>query len=164
MSVLEVEDLTGSIEVVAFPDAYESSSELFVDDAILKFVAKVDERGEKLQLILDQASPDLPAARKPEVVVAPVVIVIPTSSEVWDDITAMQRIDEVLQRHDGNHPVEIRVESGPGVRRFRSRTRLVEWTDDLKGELATIVGESGVYLEDLPALVLHEDEFELEVA
>jgi DNA polymerase III subunit alpha len=149
MAVMEVEDLTGSIEVVAFPDTYEQTTDLIAEDAILDFVAKVDERGEKLQLILEQAKEELPAPRAIEAVVPPVVIVVPASSDVWTDINAMQSVDEILKRHDGPHPVHVHVTSGPDVRRFRSRTRSVEWTSSLREELSRIVGNQGVYLEQL---------------
>ena len=148
MAVMEVEDLTGSIEVVAFPDCYEQHTEVIREDAILDFDAKVDERGERQQLILDRATDDLPAPRQPVLALATVVIVLPSSSELWQDIEAMQAIDDVLKRHDGPHPVEVEVSTGVDVVRLRSRTRKVEWSTALARELEGILGEGGAYLDE----------------
>ena len=149
MAVLEVEDLTGNIEVVAFPDAYEQHAELIYEDAILDFLAKIDERGEKKQLILEQAKAELPIPRKIEAPLPIVVIVLPSSAELWKDINAMQAIDDALKRHEGSNPVEFHIATGTDVLRLRSRTRLVEWSEELDHELRELLGGRGVYVQEL---------------
>ncbi|MBA2468134.1 MAG: DNA polymerase III subunit alpha [Chloroflexia bacterium] len=146
MAVMEVEDLTGSIEVVAFPDSYEQYAELIAEDAILDFQAKVDERGDKKQLILEQATSNLPLPRLIEQPPAVVVVVLPSSAELWQDINAMQAIDDLLRRHEGPNPVEFHLAAGADVLRLRSRTRRVEWTADLEQELGEMLGRHGVFV------------------
>ncbi len=165
MAVLEVEDLTGSIEVVAFPDTYEQVSELIVEDAILDFQSKVDERGEKKQLILDSVSADLP---NPSVVTEAeplVIVVLPSSAELWQDIDAMQTVDDLLRRHEGTNPVEFHISTGADVLRLRSRTRRVEWSADLERDLAGVLGANGVYLcEPAPVSMPTREQFDQEGA
>ena len=55
MAVLEFEDLTGTVELVAFPDCYERHADMWEADAILEVAAKVDRRGEATQLVCERA-------------------------------------------------------------------------------------------------------------
>jgi DNA polymerase-3 subunit alpha len=160
MAVMEVEDLTGTIEVVAFPDSYEQHSEMIREDAILSLQAKVDKRGEKRQLILEQASEDLPAPRLLEKTVASVVIVLPSSAELWQDINAMQAVDDILSRHEGPQPVEFHVTTGTDILRLRSRTRKVEWSEGLESELLEVLGGQRVFVNEPETvdLVIEEDD------
>ncbi len=56
MLVMELEDLEGSIEAVAFPRTYSRFRELWVEDAILLVDGTMDLRNERLQLIVEDAS------------------------------------------------------------------------------------------------------------
>jgi DNA polymerase-3 subunit alpha len=150
MAVLEVEDLTGSMEVVAFPDCYELHSELIQEDAILSFQAKVDERGDKAQLILDAASNDLPRPVEKEEVLPIVRVLMRASDDLWGDISRMQEIDAVLRRHEGPNPVEFDLATGEDVVRMRSKSRQVEWSDHLQREIERLLGEGGSCHLDQP--------------
>jgi len=56
MMALELEDLEGTIEAVAFPRTYARYKELFTDSAILLVDGTVDLRNDRLQLIIDEVS------------------------------------------------------------------------------------------------------------
>ncbi|MDQ2830332.1 MAG: hypothetical protein M3Y74_14965, partial [Chloroflexota bacterium] len=56
MMALELEDLEGTIEAVAFPRTYARFKELFTDSAILLVAGTVDMRNDRLQLIIDEVS------------------------------------------------------------------------------------------------------------
>src|SRR5919199_4055550 len=56
MLVLEIEDLEGSIEAVAFPRTYNRFRELWQEDAILLLDGTVDVRNDRLQLIVEEAA------------------------------------------------------------------------------------------------------------
>jgi DNA polymerase III alpha subunit len=56
MLVLEIEDLEGSIEAVAFPRTYNRLRELWQEDAILLIDGTVDVRNDRLQLIVEEAA------------------------------------------------------------------------------------------------------------
>ena len=148
MAVLELEDLTGTIEAVAFPDTYEATSSLLNPDAILDFTAKVDQRGDRRQLILEQVSDDLPVAKvvKQHIDLPAVEIHLPVSDDVWGDISVMQKVLEVMDRHEGSRPVDLLIREGVVLRRFRCRKRRVEWSEDLAEELSSVIGSGRVNL------------------
>ena len=143
MAVMEVEDLTGTIEVVAFPDAYEQHSEFIREDAILDVTAKIDERGDNLQLILESLTSDLPVAKHPEPMMPTVIIRLRSSDDLWQDIRLMQSIDEVLRRHEGDLQIQVELAIGEDRHVFASRSRKVEWSKDLQSELTRVMGALG---------------------
>lgn len=143
MAVMEVEDLTGTIEVVAFPDSYEQHAELIQEDSVLEFHAKVDERGEKLQLILESLSSELPIAHVAEPPQPTVTIRLQSSDDLWQDIRRMQAIDDVLRRNEGDQRVQIELAIGDERHVFASRSRRVEWGVELTDELSGVIGEFG---------------------
>jgi DNA polymerase-3 subunit alpha len=148
MAVIEVEDLTGTIEAVAFPERYEALGGLLAADAIIEITAKIDTRGDRRQLIIEDASRDLPLARVAETPpVAPIEIRLPVSGDIWRDIAVMQALHALLERHEGDRPVELLVPSGSNIRRFRSRNRRVEWSQTLMRELEDALGPNCVRLE-----------------
>src|SRR5205085_11117729 len=54
MAVLVLEDLHGSIEVVAFPRVYDRAIEVLREDAILVIEGKLDTRSERPQIVVDR--------------------------------------------------------------------------------------------------------------
>jgi DNA polymerase-3 subunit alpha len=158
MAVLEVEDLTGTIEVVAFPDCYEQHAELIQEDAVLEFHAKVDERGEKLQLILESLLDDLPIAKVAEAPQPTVTIRLQSSDDLWEDIRRMQRIDDVLRRNEGDQRVQIELAIGADRHVFASRSRRVEWGVELTNELSEVIGTFGTVDLVQPDIVAQAEE------
>ncbi len=61
MLVATLEDLESNIELVAFPDALAQYEALLQDDAVLTVTAKVDNRRDSLQLIVEQCAAFDPA-------------------------------------------------------------------------------------------------------
>ncbi len=57
MAILQLEDLTGSCEAVVFPKTFEKFSEQLLEDQQLLIWAKVDQRDEQVQLILQDMLP-----------------------------------------------------------------------------------------------------------
>ena len=74
MAVLVLEDLHGSIEVVAFPRVYDRAIEVLREDAILVIEGKLDTRSERPQIVVDRVEewtrprgdPRAPALRCPQ--------------------------------------------------------------------------------------------------
>lgn len=67
MSVVTLEDLQGSIEVVVFPRLYEQTGPIWQEGAILLVAGRVDHRGEEVSLLADIVVPwDEAVARGPE--------------------------------------------------------------------------------------------------
>ncbi len=67
MLVAVLEDLESSIEMVVFPRTLERYSELLRDDVVLRIKAKVDNRRDTLQLIVEECAPvEAAAAVEPQ--------------------------------------------------------------------------------------------------
>ncbi len=147
MAIIEFEDLTGTIELVVFPDCYERFADLWQPDAILEVVAKIERRGEQLQLVCETASVDV----APAVAASPSRVLhlrLPTSSDVWTDIRLMQEVDAILRRHEGEDVVVLHVRRQGAEVALRSRARRVEWTDALADELRVVLGRDGVAVDE----------------
>lgn len=65
MLVGTLEDMDSSIEFVAFPRALEKFKELLVDDGVVRVSAKVDNRRDALQLMIESASAPIYRAAAP---------------------------------------------------------------------------------------------------
>lgn len=151
MAIVEIEDLTGTIELVAFPECYEKHAGLWASDAILEIVAKLERRGEGLQLVCESATDDVAAPAPRPAARRTVHVDVPASDDVWDDIRAMQRLDAVVRRHEGDDHLVLHLRSGrAGEVALRSRTRQVDWTRLLAAELEEVVGADGFRVEEPP--------------
>jgi DNA polymerase-3 subunit alpha len=57
MFVGNFEDVTSSIEFVAFPKSYEKFKSLLHDDAVIRIIGKLDRRNDGMQLMIDKVEP-----------------------------------------------------------------------------------------------------------
>jgi DNA polymerase-3 subunit alpha len=151
MAVVDFEDLTGNIELVAFPDCYEQHGQLWESDAILEVTAKVDRRGEQLQLICETASAEIKQAPR-RISKRAVHMRLPVSADVDRDIRLMQDLYEVLTHFEGDDEIVISLPTSRGQVALRSRSRGVEWNDGLQDALTRVLGPQRVELRD-PRLV-----------
>lgn len=141
MAVLDIEDLTGSTEAVLFPEKYEAFASDVVVDAILEFGGKIDTRGDRRQLVLDQIRTELPEKISAPMPINPsIAIRLPATEDVWSDISLMQKLLDVLQRYEGDQSIEFLVPSGSMTRRFRCRNQQIEWSNALAQELVEMLG------------------------
>ncbi len=147
MAIVKMEDLTGAIEVVCFPETYDRVGELLEADAILEVTGKLDRRNEEAQIIADVVSRDLPEFEPRRSEQEPTVAVrLPGSEDVWSDISLMQQIDRVLRDHEGTIAIDFQLPRGARMIRLRSRSRRVEWSAEFQSELEAILGPSTVSL------------------
>lgn len=152
MAILSVEDLSGQVEVVLFPEAYERHSAELKDGEILDIRGKVEKRGEALQIVCESLSLDLPAAAPALPEVDTVVLRFAPAADEWADIRTMQEADAVLMRYEGTSPVVIILPVANGSARvLRSKSRRVEWSVELERDLSRLVGIAGVELYAPPA-------------
>ncbi|HEV2072611.1 MAG TPA: DNA polymerase III subunit alpha [Thermomicrobiales bacterium] len=140
MAIIEVEDLTGTIEMVAFPETFEKICDELEDDAILLFTGKVDERGEKRQIIIESASSSLPELNVKPKSRLTVMIELPLCGDYWEDVSLMHKVDEVLRVNSGDAEVAFLVPHGGKVTRLRSRSRKITWTPEVAEELEAVLG------------------------
>jgi DNA polymerase III subunit alpha len=145
MAIVELEDLTGSIEMVFFPDLYDDSHELLEVDQALRVTARIDKRNDSLQLIAqaaDRLSND--PVKSPEPVrFHEVKGTLPVSDDVSSDVELMRRIRTVLDEFPGEDQLVLRlpvnghsIELAAGLR--------IDWCVDVETALAELVGRDRV--------------------
>ena len=153
MAIVELEDLTGTIELVAFPETYDANLAMWEPDKILEVTAKVDRRSDKLQLICEAVTDQL---RQLGVAAPPpcsVNLRLPLSEDYHNDVRLMQRVDELLKVYEGDDEVVVTLVNGTSEIRLKSRSRRVEWSDRLEGDLTILLGEGSVVHHDPGLLV-----------
>jgi len=156
MAVAEIEDLTGSIEAVAFPDLFERCSDILQPDTILEFTAKVDRRGESLQLVCESVSATLSALPSAPPTRRRVHVSLTAAADRWEDIAMMQEVEAQLRQFEGDDDVILHVPYREGrTVRMRSRSRRVEWCPMLEQALVALRGVQRVMAEE-PAHPKHQ--------
>ncbi|MEV4128562.1 DNA polymerase III subunit alpha [Nocardia sp. NPDC049707] len=131
----QIEDLTGGIEVLFFPQAYSVYGADVVEDAVVLVKARVSVRDDRISLIAnDLAVPDLSSIG----VAKPLAVVMPTRLCTPDKIGELKRI---LSRHPGTADVHVRHVGA------RENTSLWKLDDSLR------VSPSSALMGDLKALL-----------
>ncbi|MEV4239316.1 DNA polymerase III subunit alpha [Nocardia sp. NPDC050408] len=131
----QIEDLTGGIEVLFFPQAYSVYGADVVEDAVVLVKARVSVRDDRISLIAnDLAVPDLSSIG----VAKPLAVVMPTRLCTQDKIGELKRI---LSRHPGTADVHVRHVGA------RDNTSLWKLDDSLR------VSPSSALMGDLKALL-----------
>ena len=108
--VATLEDLTGQVEVVFWPNTYRAAHEVLVEDAVLVITGRLEIRDEAIKLTANKvAAPDLS-----EALGSPVVVDFDAAQCTSD---AVRRLKELLRDHPGVVPVQLRVATPDGGRR-----------------------------------------------
>jgi DNA polymerase-3 subunit alpha len=145
MAILDIEDLTGTVSLVAFPECYEQNVGMWETDKILDLRAKVDRRGgEQVQLICDSATDQIENLAP---VAAPQDLVnlrLSLSDDHWGDVRLMQRIDELLKANEGDSIVVVTLVAGEQELKLLSRSRRVDWSDTLQTEIEGLLGTGSI--------------------
>src|SRR5215210_137998 len=147
MAVAVLEDLTGRADLVLFPDVFERHGSALREGAILDVRGRLERRGEALQIVCESLSAELPTAGPEVYEPDSIVIRFRRGADSWAEIKAMQQVDEILKRYEGEAPVIIEIPaSGDLSCRMISRTRRSEWSAALESELQAV---SGVLVAEL---------------
>jgi DNA polymerase-3 subunit alpha len=147
MAVAVLEDLSGRVDAVLFPETFDRHGDAVSEGVILDVRGKIDRRGESLQIVCESIKTELPVAIVQESEADPVVIRFGAEADPWAEIRCMQAVESILQRHEGPHPIVIEVPAtADATRRLRSRTRKVLWSDQLGDELRSVAGVLGVHV------------------
>jgi DNA polymerase-3 subunit alpha len=152
MAVCQLEDQSGSIEAVFFPELFESKADLLIEDAVVRVSAKIDSRNDRLQLVANDVQlvnnePPVP------IKVREVQLRFLASEDVDSDIQTMHRIRELFDQFQGDDRVVLQVDCGDRQRRLQSGVR-VDWCDDVARAIEEILGPGSFELierEELPA-------------
>jgi len=152
MAVCQLEDQSGSIEAVFFPELFESKADLLFEDSVVRVSAKIDSRNDRLQLVandVQQVNNEPPVP----IMVREVQLRLPMSDDVEGDIQTMHRIRELFDQFQGDDRVIIHVACGTKQKRLRAGVR-VDWCDDVARAVVEMLGPDSYELierEEFPA-------------
>jgi DNA polymerase III subunit alpha len=149
MAIAEIEDMTGTMEVVFFPDAYDEAHELLEVDTALRVTARVDKRNDTLQLVSQSASSlDLEEPAPPEPVrFNEVMVNLPVSDDLRADIELMRRLRTVLEEFPGDDRLILRLPKNGHDVVLRSNLN-IDWCFDVEMALGEILGEDRVRVSE----------------
>ncbi|MGH2740671.1 MAG: DNA polymerase III subunit alpha [Actinomycetota bacterium] len=149
-ALFQLEDLAGSVQVVAFPSVLERSPELIEADRIVLVTGRVDLRGRELQIVANQVRP-LSENEDPGVAEfrAEALVLEMSTSRCTNGFLA--RLKEVLAGHPGSREVLLRlVSEAPTTLRLGQGYR-VDGSGALMSELRMLLGRGATVTGDGPA-------------
>ncbi|AFM17273.1 DNA-directed DNA polymerase III PolC [Mycolicibacterium chubuense NBB4] len=131
----QLEDLTGGIEVLFFPQTYSMFGGEIADDVVVLVGAKVAIRDDRISLIANElVVPDFSSAQ----VNRPVAVSLPTRQCTVDKVSALK---QVLARHPGTAQVHLRLISGERITTLELDQSLrVTPSSALMGDLKELLG------------------------
>ena len=144
MAVIEIEDLTGVMEAVLFPESYERFGAHLMEDAAVEVRAKVDERNESLQLLVDDLKayePVEPEEIKPNVKV--LLTIGCREGEAGTDTMRLNRLASLLREFPGDDDLYVLLRLADNERFLRSSMR-IDWCPDLHRAIEDITGSGAV--------------------
>jgi DNA polymerase-3 subunit alpha len=141
-----LEDLTGGVTVIAFPNVYEQVPDLIETDAIVLVTGRADLRGRELQLrAVEVGEPDLGAAHPPKDSNAVLVVDVAASSCTR---TTIAKLKELLGGHPGRSPVRVRYLTPEGAKPLDVGSYRVDPGPGLLSELRGLLGHHAVSVAD----------------
>lgn len=131
----QIEDLTGGIEVLFFPQTYSAFGADIADDAVVLVGAKVAIRDDRISLIANElVVPDFSSAQADR----PLAVSLPTRQCTTDKVSALK---QVLSRHPGTSKVHLRLISGERITTLELDQSLrVTMSSALMGDLKALLG------------------------
>lgn len=143
MAVVGLEDLSGSIETVIFPESYERCGDELVEDAIVIVRGKVDIRNDTVQILCDELFAYVAPMQEAPVERQFVTIELPAGDTPDGEHHLMQRVSRLLREFPGDDRLFIRVPIGNGSKLLRSSIR-IDWCRDLEGAVGELIGSQRI--------------------
>jgi DNA polymerase III subunit alpha len=134
MAFAQLQDETGSIDIVIFPRTFEEYSNIIHDDAVLLVKAKVDERDEELQLLVEKFS--IPSQEdmfhEGSSIHKEIFVPRKTSKET------LQKLGELLKAHKGSQSVIVLIPNGSKPQKMLLPYG-VEWNSKLEKKISALL-------------------------
>ena len=131
----QLEDLTGGIEVMFFPQTYSTFGAEIADDAVVIVSGKVNARDDRISLIAnDLVVPDFSNAQPDR----PLAVSLPTRQCTAEKVAALK---QVLANHPGTSLVHLRLINGERITTLElDQTLRVSTSSALMGDLKALLG------------------------
>lgn len=149
MAVVQFEDMTGSVELVAFPETYATFQSAWEVDNVIEVEAKVDRRNDQIQLICERVFDSIDALGPRQSNQRVHIALSASSTDANARIDEMQKVLTIIREHDGDDEVVVHIRVGTDDLPMRSRTLKVEWSDLLRSELEQLLGAHAVWVEQI---------------
>lgn len=148
MAILDFEDMSGSIEVVAYPETYAEYPDAWAVDNVIEIEAKVDRRNDQTQLVCERVFAEIEVLQRVESARQVHIVLLGSGEDSQARIDEMQRVLAIVREHEGDDElvVHLCVDSEELV--LRSRTLRVEWNELLRQELEGLLGADQVWTVD----------------
>jgi DNA polymerase III subunit alpha len=145
MAFAQVEDPTGTAELVIFPRRYEQHRELLVEDALIHIHAKVDVRDDQAKLIAEALEPyHLPknASRRQgsQHRAKYLRVEIPLGPDGDAATQVVERVFGILAENRGETPFSLRLINGRGRVEVAFPEMTTRYTPQLAQQVAALVG------------------------
>jgi DNA polymerase-3 subunit alpha len=163
-----LEDLDGQLEVMVWPRVYASHKELLQEGNVLLVVGKVRLRGDRVQLVCENAWPyrleepkakvmpaqpiEAPALKEPEPAILGarrLVISLSQTSDETQDRAILHRIRAVLRDFPGEDEVSLNVANESKVFKLRLPGVRISYCPELHRRLVELVGEESIAVEKI---------------
>jgi DNA polymerase-3 subunit alpha len=151
-----LEDLDGRVEVMAWPDVYAGTRELWEEGSILLVEGKVRVRNDRVQLSCDNVrryQPETAPEPPPEEVKEPepppplksrLTISIKQTENIDDDVACLNKLVDTLRVFPGEDEVNMCVVSGDRVVNLKLSNIYTGYCPELHQRLVALVGEEGL--------------------
>lgn len=150
MAIITLEDMSGTVEMVAFPDCFEKHSSLFEDDAIVEIVARAELRNDRIQLVCETAELYVQVEKAADRQRPVLHVTLQPSGEYWRDIEQLNQVSAILKTFDGDEAVVLHIPDDAGQRIFRAEGWGISFCPDLEQSLHTLLGPRAIR-QELPA-------------
>jgi DNA polymerase-3 subunit alpha len=154
MAFVELEDLSGSIDVVVFPQAYEKYTEFLIEDRLLVIRGKVDVRDGQVQIIAesiqDYALADVGENSVP-VRVHFLEINLHCSGNREHDVNLLRQAYNLLQEQPGSDRFCFNIISKQGQVQLDFPNATTRFQSELQSSLNGILGENAVQVSWIEA-------------
>ena len=141
--IFRLEDLTGGIAVIAFPEMFRRAGALIDDDAVLLVTGRIDHRGRETQIrAADIRVPDVAGIPKGP---PPALVVHLRPSDCTP--AAIGRLKEVLAANPGSSPVRVRFAAETGEVPLEVGAFSVDAAAGLLAEIQGLFGPGRARLE-----------------
>ena len=140
MAVIQLEDLSGSVEVVFFPESYERASANLTEDSIIVVRGKVDPRNDSFQVLGDEVNLYEIVEQVGEPERQHVCLTLGQTGDTGNDIDQLERLVRLVRDHfAGDDLLYIRLEDKGLESVLRSSYR-IDWCPELQAALEEILG------------------------
>jgi len=154
MAFVELEDLSGSIDIVLFPKTYKQCKELLAEDQLLVVEGKVDIRDGKAQIVGDTVQ-DYALANSRKNNVAPRVhlleINLHCSGNREHDIQLLRKVYQILEEHPGPDRFRFNIISEQGRVQLEFPNATTHFVPELEAQLKEALGENALYVQWIEA-------------